>query len=146
MQSKGVTRTADADPDIRGAAGQGYDGSYDAVRRYARRWSKAAVYCPNPFPSEEEAKKQLDPLIAYLTKVSLCGRAGICDDELSSILYCTDATNVRAATWREGNYLVVSQEAREYTTDVSLSFEGCHGKAKAPFSSEVRRASPAEKR
>ena len=34
-------RAADADPGVRGVARGGYAGGYDAVRRYATRWSTA---------------------------------------------------------------------------------------------------------
>jgi hypothetical protein len=40
---------ADADPDLRGAARLGYEGGYDAVRRYARSWRRsAAAVRPRP--------------------------------------------------------------------------------------------------
>lgn len=47
-----------------GLGGRGYDGGYDAVRRYARRWAKergqatAAAYVPLSFAPGED---QLEP-------------------------------------------------------------------------------------
>jgi hypothetical protein len=53
------SRAAYVDPDLRRVARRGYDGGYDAVRRYARRWAKergqstAAAYVPLSFAPGE---------------------------------------------------------------------------------------------
>ena len=47
--------------------GRGYDGGYDAVRRYARRWSQqrgqstAAAYVPLSFAPGEARRQTVDP-------------------------------------------------------------------------------------
>lgn len=79
--------------------------------------------CPKPFPSGSDAVKQLTPLIDYLGRVSLCRETGVCDLELSSALYCTDAVSVFAATSRQG--IGVSFESRSLMTDYKNSFYSC---------------------
>jgi hypothetical protein len=85
--------------------------------------SKGFPGCPNPFPSDFEAKRQLAPLITYLGRVSVCRRTGICEIELSSDLYCTDARNVHTVTARNG--AGSRMESRAVYTDYRFSFETC---------------------
>jgi hypothetical protein len=65
--------------------GRGYEGGYDAVRRYARRWAKdrgqatAAVYVPLSFTSSITVKSICSPLgpdiSADSTQIQLWGIA-----------------------------------------------------------------------
>jgi transposase len=58
-REQGGARTADADPVVRRASRSGYVGGYDAVRRYARRWSQergastTSAYVPLSFSPGE---------------------------------------------------------------------------------------------
>ncbi|WBL82295.1 hypothetical protein I3J27_18355 [Bradyrhizobium xenonodulans] len=81
--------------------------------------------CPNPFPSEDEASQQLQPLLAYIGKVSLCRRAGICEIELSNVLYCEDAKNAVVVTQRHPGILVIETAPRKDMIDYTAFYDDC---------------------
>src|ERR1700732_1590047 len=71
--------------------GRGYEGGYDAVRRYARRWAKergqstAAAYVPLSFAPGEAYQFRWSPEVVLLSGVGVIGKAAhvrLCDSRM----------------------------------------------------------------